>query len=196
MVKRIFNFNPDTGEFVSESEADESPLEPGVFLIPANATDIEPPSYGPGQRAVFADGKWSIETIDVPSADELKARQWERIKSERDRLTQSGGYPLDGYWFHSDTYSLAQQQGLILAAMQVQAAGGDMAAPLMATPWWAMGGVPVAMTATLALRLLPAAMTQQVAIFEAAKAHKTALDACADPANYDFSGGWPQVFGG
>ena len=140
MTMKVFNYNPDTGEFVSESEADESPLEPGVFLIPANATDIEPPSYGPGRRAVFADGKWSIETIDVLSADELKARQWECIKSERDRLTQSGGYPLDGYWFHSDTYSLAQQQGLILAAMQVQAAGGDMAAPLMATPWWPWEG--------------------------------------------------------
>jgi hypothetical protein len=196
MTMKVFNYNPDTGEFVSESEADESPLEPGVFLIPANATDLEPPSYGPGERAVFAEGKWSVETIHGPSSDAVKAIQWERIKTERDRLIQGGGYPLDGYWFHSDAYSLAQQQGLILTAMQVQASGGDMGAPLMATPWYAMGGVPVVMTASLALRLLPAAMAQQVAIFEAAKAHKALLDACADPADYDFSGGWPQVFGG
>lgn len=124
------------------------------------------------------------------------AEMWEFIKAERDRRTQTGGYPLDGFWFHSDVYSLSQQQGLILAAMQVQASGGDMNAPLMATPWYAMGGVPVEMTASLALRLLPAAMAQQVAIFDAAKAHKAALEDSADPACYDFSGGWPQAFGG
>jgi len=142
---------------------------------------------------------WDGVNFNPPHSSEsiadAKSRLWGLIKTERDRLTQNGGYPLDGYWFHSDAYSLSQQQGLILAAMQTQAAGGDMDAPLMATPWQAMGGVPVVMTANLALRLLPAAMAQQVAIFEAAKAHKVALDACADPANYNFSGGWPKVFG-
>lgn len=123
-----------------------------------------------------------------------KKRAWEAIKAERDRLTQNSGYQLDGYWFHSDAYSLSQQQGLILAAMQVQESGGDMNAPLMATPWYAMGSVPVVMTASLALRLLPAAIAQQVAIFEAAKAHKAALEASADPANYGFSGGWPPIY--
>lgn len=130
-----------------------------------------------------------------PSAAQVKADKWEDIKAERDRLIQGGGYALDGYWFHSDAYSLDQQQCLILSAMQVKAAGGDMNAPLMATPWYAMGRVPVEMTASLALRLLPASMAQQVAILEAAKAHKAALDACADPASYDFSEGWPTVFG-
>lgn len=128
--------------------------------------------------------------------DDIKADKWEDIKTERDRLIQSGGYPVDGHWFHSDAYSLAQQQGLILSAMQVQAAGGDMDAPLMATPWYAMGSVPVVMTASLALRLLPAAMAQQVAIFEAAKTHKVALEASVDPAAYDYTKGWPKVFGG
>lgn len=130
----------------------------------------------------------------VQTVDEAKISQWKAIKAERDRLTQTGGYPLDGYWFHSDSYSFTQQQGLILSAMQAQAARSDMDVPLMAAPWQVMGGVSVVMTASLALRLLPAAMAQQVVIFEAAKAHKAALDACADPANYNFSGGWPQVF--
>lgn len=133
--------------------------------------------------------------IPAETHDEARNRLWETIKAMRDALIQVGGYPLNGFWFHSDAYSLSQQQGLILAAMQVQASGGDMDAPLMATPWQAMGGVPVVMTASLALRLLPAGMAKQVAIFEAAKAHKAALDSCVDPANYDFSGGWPQVFG-
>lgn len=135
---------------------------------------------------------------EIPPAETLeqtKEKKWSDIKSERDHLTQSGGYQLDGYWFHSDAYSLSQQQGLILAAMQVQASGGDMNAPLIATPWYAMGSVPVEMTANLALRLLPAAMEQQVAIFEAAKAHKVAMEGSADPAAYDCTKGWPKVFG-
>lgn len=124
-----------------------------------------------------------------------RALAWEAITAKRDRLTQGGGYLLDGYWFHSDAYSLSQQQGLILAAMQVQAAGGDMNAPLMPTPWKTMGGDRVLMSANLALRLLPAAMAQQGAIFDAAEAHRIAMEANHDPASYDYSGGWPLVFG-
>lgn len=137
--------------------------------------------------------------MDVYSAHDPRKADldscWEKIKEKRDQLTQNGGYPLDGFWFHSDAYSLSQQQGLIISAMQVQSAGGDMNAPLMTTPWYAIGSAPVELTASLALRLLPAAMAQQVAIFEAAKTHKAALDACSDPASYDFSKGWPKVYG-
>jgi hypothetical protein len=55
---RIFHYHPVTHEYVGTSEADESPLEPGVFLIPANATDIEPALPGDGQVAVFNESTW------------------------------------------------------------------------------------------------------------------------------------------
>ena len=38
----IYNFNKETKEFISKTVATESPLEKGVFLIPANATIIKP----------------------------------------------------------------------------------------------------------------------------------------------------------
>lgn len=57
---QIFNYNAATGEFLSVGEARESPLEPGIFPMPANATDIEPPTPGPDEAAVFRDGAWSI----------------------------------------------------------------------------------------------------------------------------------------
>lgn len=41
---RIFNYNGDTGEYNGEGEADESPLEPGKYLLPAYSTIKEPPS--------------------------------------------------------------------------------------------------------------------------------------------------------
>ncbi|CAE6814504.1 hypothetical protein R69746_05772 [Paraburkholderia aspalathi] len=58
----VYHYDPATGEYVGESQADESPLEAGVHLIPAYATDIAPPACANGQIAVFRDGNWvSIE---------------------------------------------------------------------------------------------------------------------------------------
>lgn len=201
MSETIFHYHPVSGVFLGSGVARESPLETGVYFVPANATTDAPPPCQAGEQPVYINGVWEVQPIlqstpePEPEPKNAKEEVWELIKAERDRITQSGGYPLDGYWFHSDAYSLSQQQGLILAAMQVQAAGGDMNAPLMATPWYAMGSVPVEMTASLALRLLPAAMEQQVAIFEAAKAHKVAMEGSADPAAYDYTKNWPKVFG-
>lgn len=53
---RIWNLNPVTGEYLGQSIADDSPLEPGVYLIPAHATDVPPPEIGEHQAAVFRDG--------------------------------------------------------------------------------------------------------------------------------------------
>ena len=44
---KIYNYD-DNGIFINESLADESPLEKGVFLIPANATIVEPLDYKDG----------------------------------------------------------------------------------------------------------------------------------------------------
>lgn len=57
---KIFNYHPITGEYISESVADESPLEPGKYLIPAFATELEPPTIGDRQVAVFNNGAWSL----------------------------------------------------------------------------------------------------------------------------------------
>lgn len=57
----VHNYHFATGEYLGSSEADESPLEDGIFLIPAHATETEPPSEIPDDNAaVFADGTWSL----------------------------------------------------------------------------------------------------------------------------------------
>lgn len=43
---KIYEYDEKTLEYVGESEAYESPLEPGVFLFPANTTDAKPPKAG------------------------------------------------------------------------------------------------------------------------------------------------------
>jgi hypothetical protein len=56
----IYNYHPEYKYFDGVSIADESPLEPGIFLIPAYATDIKAPQYGEGFIPVFSDNEWSI----------------------------------------------------------------------------------------------------------------------------------------
>ena len=48
--------------YLSEDVADPSPLEPGAYLIPANATTVNPPVYNEGFIAVFNGEGW--ETIE------------------------------------------------------------------------------------------------------------------------------------
>lgn len=71
----IWNYNPDTGEIVSKSVADASPLEDGVFLIPAYATTIAPPEHQPGKSAIFSDGAWSV-------VDDYRGETWWRAHND------------------------------------------------------------------------------------------------------------------
>ena len=57
------------GYFVGPTVADESPLEPGVFLIPAGAVEVEPSNIPEGHRARWASGAWEIEKIPEPEPD-------------------------------------------------------------------------------------------------------------------------------
>lgn len=61
----IFSYHPRTGEYLGMVNADESPLEPGEYLIPAYATREPIPDEIPqGHRLVFKDGKW-VAMLDL-----------------------------------------------------------------------------------------------------------------------------------
>ena len=62
----IYHYEPSTGIYLGQTVADESPLEPGVFLIPAFATEIEPPNTPEGFIAVFNGSVWSLEEVVEP----------------------------------------------------------------------------------------------------------------------------------
>jgi hypothetical protein len=63
-MKQIVQLDGD-GYFVGLTEADESPLEPGVFLFPAGTIDVIPPVVPEGKRAKW-DGVWSFEDLPPP----------------------------------------------------------------------------------------------------------------------------------
>lgn len=59
-TKPVFQYHPITKEFVTQGLAYESPLEEGVFHIPANSTEIEPPAPQNGKVIVFVNDEWQL----------------------------------------------------------------------------------------------------------------------------------------
>lgn len=66
---QIFHYHPETGISLGQGTADESPLEPGVWLIPAHATDKQPPKGGDGEQIVWVEGRWQVLPIPEPEPE-------------------------------------------------------------------------------------------------------------------------------
>lgn len=60
MIGKIVYQTDAEGFLVSEVIADESPLEPGVFLIPAGCVEAKPPHTANGQRAQWIGDGWHL----------------------------------------------------------------------------------------------------------------------------------------
>lgn len=70
-MQTVYNYHAETGEFLGTSDADESPLEPGVFLLPAHATFTAPPQNIPaGRQLAFSvpKGAWELRAAPPPPA--------------------------------------------------------------------------------------------------------------------------------
>ncbi len=59
-MKTVYLYDPDTGEYRGETVAAESPLEPGVPLVPLGGTLLKPLSAGQCQASVFDGEKWKL----------------------------------------------------------------------------------------------------------------------------------------
>lgn len=83
---QIYHYHQASQEFLSASQADESPLEPGVFLIPANATAVQPPAHNQGQASVFNGSSWSI-------VDDYRGTIYYLLDGSRYEITELGIAP-------------------------------------------------------------------------------------------------------
>ncbi|MDW9473478.1 hypothetical protein CN100_01190 [Sinorhizobium meliloti] len=80
MSLTVYNYNPSTFEYTGSSEADESPLEPGVYLIPAYATEIAPPEFIPGHIFKWAGSAWVAEAIPSQPSIHMPALSARQIR--------------------------------------------------------------------------------------------------------------------
>ena len=122
--------------------------------------------------------------LHAPTLPQIKAHRWDAIKAERDRR-KAGGVKVGAKWFHSDDGSRIQQMGLVMM-------GASIPANLQ---WKTMDDSFITMTQTLASQVFQAVAASDQAIFTVAEQHKATMEASADPASYDYSGGWPKIYG-
>ena len=57
---KVYNYDAVTGEFISETNATPNPRVPNDWLIPANATMIEPPVMTQNEAVVFNGTSWDL----------------------------------------------------------------------------------------------------------------------------------------
>lgn len=136
----------------------------------------------PSAYHVWSNYQWVIDEANLTN---IRKDIWENIKKYRDDRLEHGGYPVGTYWFHSDIYAQSNYTDLLMMGSQIPPN----------TYWKTMSGVFVTMTQSLAQQILGAKAMQKSLTFSKAEQHKIAMQASADPLNYDYKTGWPLVFG-
>ena len=176
----MFYSEKTCGFYDSEINGDAIPGDAVEITAAQHTTLLDGQSRG---KRIVADKNGFPILADPPAP--TVSDVWLRIKAERDRRTENGGFQVGGKWFHSDQKSRSQQLGLVLLGASIPAG----------LQWKTMDGSFVTMTPALAQQILVSATASDQAIFSVAEAHRAALESCADPASYDYSGNWPKVFG-
>lgn len=115
-----------------------------------------------------------------------KAVVWEQIKAYRAERT-AGGISVGPYWFHSDTPSKLQHLGLVNAMMMSSLPANQS--------WKLMDGSFVTLTPTLVQQIFGSAMQREGVNFAKAEEHRVLMEASSDPYGYDFTTGWPAIYG-
>lgn len=68
-MKTVHSFDYATGVYLGPvvlADGDRSPLEPGVFLIPGNCVELEPPEVANGQVQKWNGAEWAVEDLPMP----------------------------------------------------------------------------------------------------------------------------------
>lgn len=88
-MEKIVSQLDDQGLFIEPCVAESSPLEEGVFLIPARAVDAKPPTVPAGMQARWNGIGFDLEPVPTPpippapSLDDLKAAKNAEINAAR-----------------------------------------------------------------------------------------------------------------
>lgn len=165
-----------SGYFVGEVAADESPLEPGVFLIPGGCVEQAPPDCPVTHRPRRFDGAWTVEVIPVPPPPppDLPPTMAElfALAAERRRAVVNGGTAIATSGGTIPAWTDADSQGaitaLVVAAQMI---------PDIATGWKGRDGRFYPVTAATIVDLALGMMAFVNQAFAAEAAVLTAIEA-------------------
>ncbi len=110
MLKTVYTFD-EHGLFSGETRAEPSPREPGVWLLPPNATDIEPPHTGPHECAVWKNGHWRIRY-------DYRGTVYWLPDGTRHDITETGRLPPEGALTQPPAPTLEQTRLIRLAGLK------------------------------------------------------------------------------
>jgi hypothetical protein len=106
-MKQVLQLDSD-GYFIGVTFADESPLEPGVYLIPAGCVEMDEPAVPTGKKARWM-GEWIFEDIlqDEPqsesqsdaelSYEDLRYREYPPMADYLDALVKNDEEKIQDY---------------------------------------------------------------------------------------------------
>lgn len=86
MYITVYTYDPITKEYRDATQAPEDPKHPGRYLIPAFATEMEPPQPGENQKVVWGGEAWQLVDIlqpepkPEPTEEELRQREIWRLE--------------------------------------------------------------------------------------------------------------------
>ncbi|OBX04202.1 hypothetical protein QV08_12440 [Gallibacterium salpingitidis] len=139
----------------------------------------------PSQIHDWDGSAWVIN--EEKKAELLKNQQsatWEHIKAERTRRTEGGVYVKSvDKWFHTDQPSRIQY----LSIQQMPTLPESFA-------WKTMDNTFVNMTKALIDELILSLRIKEQADFANAERHKAAMLESDNPADYDYSAGWSDIY--
>jgi hypothetical protein len=126
-TKTVYVYDPETGESLGAYKAQESPLDPGVYLIPEHSSVVAPPAVPAGYVAVFTDGAW------VAEEDHRGAIVYDQTTGSAQEITAIGSIPA-GCAFTPPPPTLLQAQSeqiaKLSAACQAQIYAGFQSSAL------------------------------------------------------------------
>lgn len=206
MNSRIISQLDAEGYYIYPAEADESPLEPGVWLIPAGAIDVPPPEVPEGLRA-----KWNPDTSsfllevipeppqpDPPTLQERRDQVWEQTKYIRSQHEFFGGVQVSGHWFHSDQESQLKFIRLESKALRLLDQGGlptDVLTILgQPVAWKTLDNGSVPLTAELAINVAASLEVLSALCHARSQSLNAQIYASEDPESIDINAGWPMSY--
>jgi len=102
MQKTVYSFDGLTKAYVAPTALDESdlsPLEEGVFLVPANCLEVAPPTAPEGYWPYAVDGAWQVQRLPVqpepepqPNFEQRAAALLGAVDGHLDSAAQAKGY--------------------------------------------------------------------------------------------------------